>query len=310
MKDSDIKKILAEIEQEFRALIKSEGEAPAQELAKAEDSDDKSKEGSKSPSLEDAAEASVPASDGEAAPDVEASPAATPSVADAGTQEVSEEAPAEDLGDEMEAAPEGYDESTEDEIHGTDDFDSLKAEYAGLDEEALRMHYLAAREALFDAMGGEEGGEGEEMAEEAPAEEEEPAMKAEESASESTSTASSGSMEKSSPSYGASTKSASLSKSEAAPEADRVKELEGKVEILLKAVDLALAQPLRKAVTSVADLPENKDSKPAQELSKPEIFERLKEKSARADLQKSDRELINGYCVGRISVDKVAHLLK
>lgn len=80
------------------------------------------------------------------------------------------------------------------------------------------------------------------------------------------------------------------------------------------ALTTRLAQtPRRKAVTSLSEL--NK-TEPAQgskvdpsTLSRKEIVARLSEKACDVNLKKSDRELINRYCVGSIDVSRIAHLL-
>jgi hypothetical protein len=52
------------------------------------------------------------------------------------------------------------------------------------------------------------------------------------------------------------------------------------------------------------------DNKPAeQKLSKSEIQDKLLAKAADSKLSKSDRTLINQFCVGEVDAKKIAHLL-
>ncbi|NDD54172.1 hypothetical protein EBZ39_09895 [bacterium] len=88
---------------------------------------------------------------------------------------------------------------------------------------------------------------------------------------------------------------------------ERLKELEAQVEGLVKALDLALGQPMRKAVTSVTFVPRTEETKPP--LTKGVVMEQLKEVT-KQNLKKSDRELINRYCLGEVEVDKIQHLLQ
>jgi hypothetical protein len=79
------------------------------------------------------------------------------------------------------------------------------------------------------------------------------------------------------------------------------------MERLTKILTKVLEQPLRKAVTSVAHLPKADEKK---ELTKESIHGRLKELSAKPDLKKADRQLINDFYDGRVKADKLAPLFE
>lgn len=86
---------------------------------------------------------------------------------------------------------------------------------------------------------------------------------------------------------------------------DETEKMAGK---LANVVSTVLGAPIRKAVTSVADLPGYKG--PEKELSRDEIKVKLAEKSKSPKLQKSDRDAINRYWLGVGEVKEIAHLLK
>ena len=79
------------------------------------------------------------------------------------------------------------------------------------------------------------------------------------------------------------------------------------VENLTKILTKVLEQPLRKAVTTVAHLPKADEKK---ELNAGAIHSRLRELSAKPDLKKSDRQLINDFYDGRVKADKLAPLFE
>lgn len=79
------------------------------------------------------------------------------------------------------------------------------------------------------------------------------------------------------------------------------------VENLTKILTKVLEQPLRKAVTTVAHLPKVEEKR---ELNAVNIHARLKELSAKPDLKKSDRQLINDFYDGRVKADKLAPLFE
>lgn len=76
---------------------------------------------------------------------------------------------------------------------------------------------------------------------------------------------------------------------------------------LTGAVKLILEQPVRKAVTDLADI--RPTQKPAAELSKAEIHDRLNQKAQTVGLKKSDRAAINRYVLGMADETEIAHLI-
>lgn len=97
---------------------------------------------------------------------------------------------------------------------------------------------------------------------------------------------------------------AGLSKSER----DELNELKGTVNGLMKALE-NLAQPVRKAVTSVAFVPKA-EVQEKRALSKAEVTAKLSEVTSNPSLKKSDRELVNAYFDGKIDLGQIEHLLK
>lgn len=79
------------------------------------------------------------------------------------------------------------------------------------------------------------------------------------------------------------------------------------IENLAKITKAVLEQPLRKAVTSVAHLPKVEEKR---ELTREAIHSRLKSLSAKPDLKKSDRQLINDFFDGRVKADALAPLFE
>ena len=100
-----------------------------------------------------------------------------------------------------------------------------------------------------------------------------------------------------------------LAKSEQA-----VKDLEAKlqdqnlqIEGLIKAVDLVVNRPVRKAITSVDFL--GKSETPEKVPSRSEIQAQLNE-LAKTDLKKSDMERIISFSLGNVGYDQVKDLIK
>lgn len=291
IKDSALKALIAEVEAEIGTLLKSEGEKLAKAAdsldEKAEEMKDKQEENSpaaeapsEDPSAEDSAEASAPM--GDKAPEAEASPEA--SADEEKEQSPEEQSPEEASKDEMQAQ-QGEEMNPE----------ALKAEYMKLSPDELEMHFMAAKSAMEMLMGQHKDAPAQDKA--APA----PAMKAEEKDHK----------EHKEHKEHKDKEHKDLDKSEKItitnPSDERLKELEAQVEGLVKALDLALGQPMRKAVTSVAFVPRTEEAKAP--LNKSEVVEKLKE-ITKQPLKKSDRELINRYCLGEVEVDKIQHLLQ
>lgn len=186
--------------------------------------------------------------------------------------------------------------------------EELQAEYAKLPVEELKAHFLACKQALMAVMGGE-GGEGSQPP--AP-----PAPEATEPAAPPAPPA---------PPAPEATEPPPVAKSEKS-EGEQLQKAE--VESLKKSLEdqgklvaeqaLALER-LSKAFLSVANMPLRKSAetvehvgKPTVEvtLSKSEALTKLNEVSRKADLKKSDRQLINQFALGHVGLDAVAHLLR
>jgi hypothetical protein len=298
LKDSELKAILAEVETEIGALLKAETD----KLAKAEGDDESA--GEESP----AAESGPPAEGSESA---SASPAMDPPAA---------EEPGAQPGEEQ-SVPPGQDDPMADASAGGDpgmgavDPEALKQEFSQYDDETLKAVYMAAKAELFERMAGGAGA--------APPGADPSAAAAPPPPSPSASASAppagppmmgKGEMEDPVANGGLDKKKGGLDdikhdvqKSEKSGE---VTELKAQVELLTKAVELALTTPMRKAITSVSQLPAKEPQKDVKSLSKAEVMEQLREVTRDPKLSKRDRDLVNQYCVNGINVEKIAHLLK
>lgn len=274
LKEDELEAILAEVERDLAAVLKSESER----LSKAVGDDDDE---------QSAPEGSAPPAEG-SAPPMGAAP----------EEGSADEASAPALGgpppDADAAAPQGDDQDPADDQGG--DMESLKGEYAALPLEELKMHYMAAKSALLEQMQSQGGAEGSASPGEksapppAPAPGPEasaspPAMKSEKAAA------------------------ATLSKAEEAKN-QKIAELQAQVSGLAKAVELLVSTPQRKAVTSIAYLGKTEATAEAPTLSKSEIIEKLNEKAKDPKLSKNDRSLINKFCVNKADVKSIEHLLR
>jgi hypothetical protein len=277
LKDSELKAILAEVQADLDKSLDLE----VKKLSKAAGEDEmpaEEPEMSAGPAEETPGEDHAP---GEETPGEEMSAPA-------------DEAP---MGDEASAAPEASaDEAAPADpaaegAEGAMSPEELEAEYSKLDPETLKMHYLAAKAALFAAMGGGAGGAPEASAPAAP-----PAAPP-----------APGGMEASAPPPAMKSEkgTASLSKAEKA-ELDSLRE---QVKLQERLFDL-LNAPARKAVTAVDFVAKSEEKAEKRVLSKSEVAAKLKTVTADAKLAKSDRELVNGYVLGTVSIDKIEHLLK
>jgi hypothetical protein len=165
--------------------------------------------------------------------------------------------------------------------------EDLDAKLSALDDDKLKHLYMACKKALFSRMSANEAPAPEAPEAPAPAPEME---KAEEPAKEEKEEDKKEELK-------------DMKKSE------EFNELQAQNELLHKALTL-LATPLRKGITGISQVAPAKAEKDVTKMSKSEVIETLNEKAFQADLKKSDRELINGYCLGLVSLDKITHLLK
>jgi hypothetical protein len=111
---------------------------------------------------------------------------------------------------------------------------------------------------------------------------------------------------------------ASVGKAKGADSPDRLEavghakteELEAKFDTLVKAVELLINTPVRKSVTDRFELKKNEVAAPkAMPLSKSQLKEKLVNLSKNEKLSASERDLINDYCYGNISADKLTDLV-
>ena len=308
IKDAQVKQILAEVEAEIGSLLKSETDRLAkghdESAPEASASPGEGSEGSPSAPPAEGSESGPPPDASGAPPDASAPPA--------------DGAPPEAPGAPVDPAAD----------QGPADPEALMAEYAKLPPEELKVHFMACKAALAQVMGVDpEAGASPEAPPAGPsappvAPSPSPAgpppggplMQAEVPADL-----------KNLPANGGSQKAAvpDAIKSESAPEVgtslskaeDKVKELEAavadqdkQIELLVKAVDLVIGQPIRKAVTSVSFVPRADESK--AEPSKAEISAKLCEVIRSKKLSKSESERAISYSMGNIGYEQIKDLLE
>ena len=297
MKNNELESILAEVEIEIAGLLKSQtsalrkagGDSLSEASASPEASaSSASPEASASEGSEGSASASpeASASEGEPAPGAPEAAMQAPG-APAPEAPGAEGAPMDPSAQGAPADPNAQ--------PGQEQADpaALEAQYEQMPPEMLKAHYLAAKSAIFKLMGaGQEAA----PAPEAPpmaspsagaAPMPPPAMKAELKIDQK-------------PNGGMIKKS----------EDDGMQELKAQVEVLTKALTMMAEQPVRRAVTGVSFVAKPEEKPEAKTLSKSEITTKLAEKTADPKLAKSDRELVNGFYDGRVSVAEITHLLK
>lgn len=297
IKESELKDILAEVAEDLAKAFKSTEDklAKAEPIAKDDGppQEDESPEASSAPAEgSEGSEPSAPPADASAPPAPPADASAAPSP-------------------DASPAPEGMDPAADQAAALTPE--ALQAEYSKLAPEELDMHIKAALAAKAAVAGAPDaGGLPPPDASAAPAMDASappaappapPAMKAELPPS---------------PERKGKDSIDSIAKSEfEALNKKQNDEIEGlkamiksqadEIETLVKIAKHIVEQPLRKAVTSVAHLPKVEEKK---ELTAAAIHARLKTLSAKSDLKKSDRQLINDFYDGRVKADKLAPLFE
>ncbi len=273
----DLAKLVNEVEEHFTShLAKAEQEF---RLAKSEDGEDKEpKESEEKPEGEEKGD--KPA---EAAPEMEAAPEEKPAAEAPATSE----APAQDGS--------GYD---------AEDLAHLEEMYASMSFDELMAHHDAVKMAL-DAKTAETDSATAAPAAEAPAEmapEAPAAAPATESAPD--------------PFQKSESSEMALLKSELQAQKAKSEELKKSFDTVSQALVSFVSKksvPQGKAITNVETIAKSEAStdEKALTLSKAQVSEILKKKTADMSLQKSDRELINAYyLVKGTSIDSIAHLLK
>lgn len=300
---AQLDRMLAEVGSELSAMLQAE--RPALAKAAQDDAPAEESEGSSGP-----AESSPPESADGGGPPPPAEGSAPPAEGSAPPAEASAPPPAE--GSAPPAEQPG-------EIEPAPTVEALQAEYAKLDPEQLKMHYLACKSALMATMGAEPApppGGPEGSAPPAPPAASPPppggaapmAMAEMKGKQVHLSDGSGGEMEK-----------GKMSKSEAAElEAlkkrvqDQEAQLQQQNDSLLQLAEV-VATPIRKSVKGLSDLKfidrTEAPAEPAKPLNKAQVQDRLKSRIREGKLAKSDRELILQYNAGNVGVDKIQHLL-
>ena len=297
IKESELKDILSEVAEDLAKAFKStedklvKAEPIAKDDGPPQEDESGSDEASSAPAEgSEGSEPSAPPADASAPPADASAPPASPDAS---------------------PAPEGMDPAADQAAALTPE--ALQAEYSKLAPEELDMHIKAALAAKAAVAGAPDaGGLPPPDASAAPAPDASappaappapPALKAE---------------LKASPERGGKDSIDSLGKSEfeamSKKQNDEIEALKALVksqaediETLAKVAQKIMEQPLRKAVTSVAHLPKVEEKK---ELTRETIHARLKTLSAKPDLKKSDRQLINDFFDGRVKADKLAPLFE
>ncbi len=322
LKEAEIKNILAEVTASLQAAKKSE----AEKLSKAIDGEEPSAPAESAP-----AESEAPA-----APEAsESAPAASPEMGDAPPAESApaESAPAESAPVDPAASADPAAEA------GPADPAMLAQEYAKLDDEQLKAHYMAAKQAVFERMqGAASAGAPPDAASPSPdasavasppAAGASPAMKGEMAADGNvapvTKPGAQDLDQATGPGANLSGKQSPVSeashadlkvekevaKSEKSDERDQV------IEGLVKAVNLLVNGPqIRKAVTSVAFVERSeslaKSEKPAAKKSAPEMKAHLSELIRSGKLNKNEKAAVVSYFETKnpIHLEKIAHLFE
>lgn len=243
-------------------------------LAKAEDDKLAKDDGAAGKAPPEESESVTPEGSDAPPPPADASPSPSPSPDAAGAAPAPSGDPAQDMGAEL--TPE-----------------ALQAEYQKLPPEELQMHAQALQAAMAAMGGGQPGMD----AGAPPAPEAAPAP----------------AMAPPAPAMKSEKTETTLAKSEDLHKAE-VDSLKEDVEILAKTLKALIETPVRKAITSIAELPKGEAEEVEEErkaLSPVEFWGKLKEVSKRSDLKKSDKQLICDIYERRVQPEVAAkHLAK
>jgi hypothetical protein len=317
LNQNELDSILAEVQNDLNKAAVEQG----QRLAKAkEDADDDSSDSSAPSSDSDSGSSDSSGGSDSPAPDASASAGPPDASAGAPPPDASASAPADPAAQSASAPL---------------DVESLKAEYSQLPPEELEMHLVACKAAYAEQQAAAGGAPPDASASAAPPgppaaspspspapppapaaspspsappgppadQSPPPAMKGELSAGKQVEVAD------------AKNRNGGLAKSEVVIQLEaKIEEQDKMISGLAKAVELVLTKPQRKAVTGVSFLGKNEGQRADTDiakLTKAEILTKLNEKVKDASLKKSDRNLINSFCVGTlVDVQQIAHLLK
>lgn len=309
IKDSQVKAILAEVEAEIGSLLKSETDR----LAKA--AEETPGEGSPSPEASASAGPSASAPPG---PEDTSSPAAPPmgdpsaAPMDPSAAPMDPSAPPADGSAPVDPAADA----------GPVDPQALLEEYAKLPPEELKVHYMACKAAIAQVMGADPDAAGAgappspspaPAASPSPAGPPAPLAQAEIPADMKNLPANGGSQRaavpdaiKNEPAVDGSP----LAKAEAFKKEmdEKFADQEKQIELLVKAVQCVVGQPIRKAVTGVGYVPRSVD--PKAEPSKDEIKAKLSEVIRSGKLSKAEGERAISYSMGNIGFEQIKDLLE
>ena len=295
---AQLAKLLDEVTNDFGTLLtKAESEVPDPEMAKADPGEETPGEKTPASSSAEPADKKAPEASGDA-----------PADPDAGKKEPDgDEAPVDGKSPDM-ATEQGEPEQT------------LESQYAALPVEELKLHFVACKTALMAALGAAGGPpEGSTPPAPAPAAPAAPAPQpqmgkkefpvAEGSGGE---MKSAGKMCKSEQETQLESRLETLEKS--VKEKDEyIKTIEEKFSAAAEGLTkLINSQPMRKSIAGVSFVTREEGVNSAQNtpvLSKAEAIAKCNEISARPDLKKSDRELLNKFVTGNCAQDQIQHLL-
>lgn len=274
--------MLIDVSNELAEMLKAE----QSELAKSAEDDEpgESSEGSQPPTEADGSAEGSPTAEGSAPPPMAAAP---PAEASAPPPEASAPAP-DQAGGDIAPAP---------------TVEGLQAEYAQLDPESLKMHYLACKSALMAVMGADQQGSAGAPPPEASAPAGGPPPPA-------------AAPPMAPPMMG---KSESVSKSLKDPDIEALKKQVADQEVAIghfvKVMETAMT-PVRKSVKNASDMRfigrtgDESSNEEQPRLTKSQVQTKLSSKISEGKLSKNDKELIYQYNIGKVSVDSIAHLLK
>lgn len=293
--------MLVEVSNELAEMLKAEQSALAK--SSEDDAPSESSEGSQPPTEADGSAEGSPSAEGSAPPPA-AEGSAPPAEASSPAPEMSGATPPDQPG-EIEPAP---------------TVEGLQAEYSQLDPESLKMHYLACKAALMAVMGADQG------AGAPPPEASSPAAPPAPAAAP-PAPPMMGKTELGKKVSSAEANGGQMTKSEKDPEVEALRRELEETKKLVKSYDEELSKftkvmetamtPVRKSVKNASDMrfigrtgDESGSVEEAPRLTKKEVQAKLSEKISEGKLSKSDRELIYSYNIGKVSVEKIAHLLK
>ena len=285
--DAKLNSIIAEVTVELDSLLKTE----VQKLSKARPGEDTTAETPSDASATDPTgegTSTEPAA-ADTSPDVSASPAP-----DAGVDPSAPPAGAADASASGDPAAAGQLDPA-----------ALAAEYAKLPIEELKVHYLALKEVLVQAMGAQGGDPAADPAAAGapppaaspapagPAPGAAPAIKAEIGMKEDVKANGENPLHKA--------ELDTLRTENAA--------LKNSVDTLVKSVKIMVEAPLRKSVISVTELPAATPQVDIGAMTRDQVRAKLRTAASNPKLSKSDRQAIVDFDFGKIDVSKVAHIV-